>query len=70
MSVKIKASDIAAQWGRYRAAQRTALEVTGRFERAPSLKLWREVGEAEAALQSEWQAYQLIAPAKMRSKAA
>lgn len=69
MSILVKKSDVAAQWGRYQAAQRAALEVTGRFERAPSPELWRKVGEAERALEAEWQAYKKIAPAKMRRAA-
>lgn len=73
MGVIAKKSDVAAQWGRFRAAQKSALEVTGRFETACNTgrsgaecrEAWMRVGEAEAALERELQAYRRIAPARI-----
>jgi hypothetical protein len=77
MGVLVKKSDIAAQWGAYQAAQASAQKATGVFERACNAgrpgaecqELWRQVGEAEAALEREWQAYKRIAPTKVRRAA-
>lgn len=76
MGVLTKKSDVDAQWRRYGAAQKAALDAEGVFERscneghpdAECQEAWRRVGLAVATSEAEWKAYQAIAPAKMRTK--
>lgn len=74
MGVKIKPSDIAAQWGRHELAKVEALKAETAFSAAANAgrpdagALWVKVGEAVRTLNSEWAAYQKIAPAKVRTK--
>jgi predicted secreted Zn-dependent protease len=76
VGVLVTKRDVVEQFRRYERAQAAALKASGEFERAcntyrPSeecQEAWARVGDAEAALESEWRQYQKIAPARMRAK--
>jgi len=76
MGVLVKKSDVDGQFRRYEAAQQASQRAAEAFERACNRRrpaeecraAWEGVGEAERALDAEWQAYRRIAPAKMRTR--